>query len=132
MSTEVRGVASTGGEKGRKLARFDLLPVGPLTKVAEHFGRGAYKYADRNWEKGLPWSWMYAALLRHLTEWWAGKEQDSLSDELLAGGFIDEETYDRIGHSHPLDAVIWMALVLRQYSLEEQYAGNDDRPKGST
>ena len=41
MSNEVRSVSSTGGEKGTKPERFDLIPVGPLTQVARHFGVGA-------------------------------------------------------------------------------------------
>lgn len=42
----------TGGEKGQKLERFDLLPVAPLEAVARHYGIGANKYAERNWEQG--------------------------------------------------------------------------------
>jgi hypothetical protein len=45
----------TGGVKGQKLARFDLIPVNPLWELAEHFGRGAQKYADRNFERGYDW-----------------------------------------------------------------------------
>jgi hypothetical protein len=47
VSTEVRVVdPNTGGEKGAKLARFDLLPPGPLHHVAELYGKGAQKYAE--------------------------------------------------------------------------------------
>ncbi len=67
---EVRIVnETTGGEKGQKLARFDLIPIGPLTRLAEHYGKGAAKYADRNWELGYDWSLSYGALMRHLTAW---------------------------------------------------------------
>lgn len=75
--SEVRVVnATTGGEKGSKLARFDLVPVGPLTKLAEHYGKGAEKYADRNWERGYDWSLSYAALMRHVTAFWSGEDID--------------------------------------------------------
>lgn len=34
----------TGGAKGQKLARFDLIPPDALWALAEHFGKGATKY----------------------------------------------------------------------------------------
>ena len=78
MSDEVRVTnAVTGGQKGSKLARYDLVPVGPLREVAELYGRGAKKYADRNWELGYDWSLSYAAAQRHLNQWWGGESRDS-------------------------------------------------------
>ena len=71
--TEVRTTSKTGGEKGVKLERFDLIPVGPLTELARLYGIGAKKYDDRNWEKGYEWSKSYAAMQRHANEFWAGK-----------------------------------------------------------
>lgn len=99
---------STGGRKEVKLARFDLIPVGPLTALAEHYGRGALKYEDRNWEKGYPWSLSYAALLRHLTAWWEGEDDDP-------------ET----GSSH-LAAVAWHAFALLEFI--ESHPEKDNRP----
>lgn len=107
---EVRVVnAVTGGEKGSKLARFDLIPIRPLTLLAEHFGRGAAKYTDRNWERGYDWSLSYAALQRHLTAWWGGEDCDP-----------------ELGSSH-LDAVMWHAVALREFV--EAHPELDDRPK---
>lgn len=108
-STEVRVVdPATGGEKGSKLARFDLIPADALTHLAEHYGRGALKYADRNWERGYQWSLSYAALLRHLTAWWGGED-------------IDAET-----GSHHLDAVMWHAFALRTFA--QHHLPGDNRP----
>lgn len=98
----------TGGEKGTKLARFDLIPTGALTRLAEHFGRGASKYDDRNWERGYKWSLSYAALCRHLFAWWGGED-------------IDPET-----GSHHLDAVMWHSMVLRTFV--DEFQDKDDRP----
>lgn len=106
---EVRTVSSTGGEKGQKLARFDLIPVGPLTELAKHYGRGARKYADRNWEKGYEWSKNYAALQRHLFAFWDGED-------------IDEET----GTPH-IVAVAWHAFALAEFM--NTHPEFDDRPK---
>lgn len=100
---------TTGGEKGQKLARTDLLPTDVLMAVAEHFGRGAAKYEDRNWERGFAWSLSHGALLRHLFAWWSGED-------------VDDET----GSSH-IDAVIFHAMALRAFELRG--VGTDDRPK---
>lgn len=75
--TEVRTTSSTGGEKGVKPARFDLVPVGPLTTVAELYGKGAEKYAAHNWRRGYEWSKSYAALMRHATQFWNGEDNDA-------------------------------------------------------
>jgi hypothetical protein len=107
---EVRAVSSTGGEKAVKLARYDLIPAKPLRSLAEHFGRGARKYEDNNWRRGYEWSKSFAALNRHLWQWWDGED-------------IDAET----GSSH-LVAVAWHAFALLEYS--ETHKEFDDRPKG--
>lgn len=108
-SVETRIVnEATGGEKGQKLARFDLLPSGPLQQVAEHFGRGAAKYADRNWERGYDWSLSFGALQRHAWAFWGGED-------------IDAET-----GSHHMAAVTFHALALLEFA--QTHAELDDRP----
>ena len=102
----------TGGRKEVKLERFDLVPIGPLTELARHYGRGAFKYADRNWEKGYPWSLSYASLMRHLTQWWDGED-------------IDPET----GSSH-LVAVAWHAFALLEFI--NSHPELDNRPNTET
>lgn len=98
----------TGGQKGSKQARYDLLPVGPLRQVAEHYGAGAEKYEDRNWEKGYDWSLSYAALQRHLNAWWDGEDLDP-----------------EMGSNH-LTAVIFHALALLEWT--DTHPELDDRP----
>jgi hypothetical protein len=107
--SEVRYVdPDTGAEKGRKLARFDLIPATPLIALAEQYGKGAEKYADRNWERGHPWGITFAALHRHLWLWWDGED-------------IDPEC-----GTHHLDAVMWHAFALREFV--ETHPEMDDRP----
>lgn len=107
-SGEVRVVDPiSGGAKGEKLARFDLLPPDALWALAEHYGRGARKYEDRNWEKGYRYGLSYGALQRHLNQWWGGEE-------------IDEET-----GGHHLAAVAFHALALLTFRLRQ--LGTDDR-----
>ena len=77
MSDEIRIINPlTGGEKGSKLARFDLIPVNALYELARVYGKGAEKYAPRNWERGYEWGLSYAALHRHLVAFWGGEELD--------------------------------------------------------
>ncbi len=108
-SNEIRYTdPTTGGQKGQKLARFDLIPELPLYALAEHAGRGAQKYEDHNWRKGFPWSIAFAALNRHLWTWWNGED-------------VDPE----LGSNH-LDAVAWHALTLREFT--ETHPELDNRP----
>lgn len=99
---------TTGGVKGRKPARFELLPGDALAAVAVHYAKGSRKYEDRNWERGYAWSLSYGAMQRHLWAWWQGED-------------IDEES----GTSHIVSAA-WHALALVTYELRG--AGTDDRP----
>lgn len=87
--SEVRVTSETGGEKGSKLARFDLVPVDPIRELAELYGRGAEKYAAHNWRRGYPWSLSYAAALRHLTQFWGGEDRDEEMDSkhVINGAF---------------------------------------------
>jgi len=73
---EVRKTSVTGGQKGQKLARFDLIPWDALWEVAELYGKGALKYDDRNWEKGYEWSLSLGALGRHLALFMSGEDFD--------------------------------------------------------
>lgn len=66
----------TGGAKGGKPERFDLLPWAELAEVARLYGQGAKKYDDRNWEKGYELSLSFAAMMRHATLFWSGEDHD--------------------------------------------------------
>lgn len=107
-SGQLISTSSSGGRKEVKLARFDLIPVGPLTELAKHYGRGAAKYADRNWEKGYEWSKNYAAAQRHLTAFWGGED-------------IDPET----STPHVI-AAAWHMFALAEFM--EKHKEFDDRP----
>ncbi|ANA86302.1 hypothetical protein BEN60_gp061 [Gordonia phage Smoothie] len=104
-------VSTTGGKKQKKLARYDLIPAGPLLELAELYGRGAAKYADRNWENGYDWSLSFSALQRHAWQFWDGEN-------------FDEET----GAAH-LASVAWHALALLQFMQQQKYTQFDDRPQ---
>lgn len=67
---------NTGGQKGSKIQRFSLIPSEFVWALAGHYGVGARKYEDRNWERGYKWSLSYDALMRHLNQWLQGEDQD--------------------------------------------------------
>jgi hypothetical protein len=69
----------TGGQKGVKAERFDLIPVEPLEELARVYGYGATKYEDDNWRKGYAWCWSFGAMMRHAWAFWRGEERDAES-----------------------------------------------------
>lgn len=77
---EVRVTDSkTGGQKGSKLARLDLIPVYAQVEEAKVHGMGATKYAPYNWRRGYDWGLSYGAMQRHLVAFWNGEDIDSES-----------------------------------------------------
>lgn len=109
MSDEIRTTSSTGGEKGVKMQRFDLIPVGPLQELAFLYGKGALKYEDRNWERGYEWNKSYAALQRHANLFWGGEEYDNHKPECLS-------TCTEHTEAHHMAAVAWHAFVLMEFT----------------
>lgn len=105
----------SGGSKGTKPVRLDLIPVGPLAELAEHFGSsGGGKYPDvdglSNWRLGFPFSLSYAAMGRHYLA-------------ALGGEDIDPET-----GRHHLTAVAWHCLTLLHHMQDPaKVAELDDR-----
>lgn len=61
--------------------RFDLIPPKPLKRLAELYARGAEKYDEHNWTKGMPVSRYQASMERHLNQWKSG---DTDEDHLIA------------------------------------------------
>ena len=108
---EVRIKSETGGEKGQKLARFDLIPPDALWELATLYGVGAEKYAERNWEHGYSWSLSYAAMQRHAHQFWMGED-------------VDQET--QMPH---MASVAWHAFAMLHFlGNPDEYQEYDDRP----
>lgn len=113
--SEVRVVdPRTGGAKGTKPERFDLIPGEPLAALALHYGIGALKYEDENWKKGYDWKHSYAALQRHANAWWMGEEWG-------VEEFQHRETGEtiRVTVNHMI-AVAWHAFALYYFSLHHR------------
>lgn len=100
---------TTGVKYDDNKHRYDLIPPYPLDRLAEVYTIGAKKYADRNWEKGLAWGRVFAAMMRHAWKWWTG------------------ERFDQESGQHHLASVAWCAFALMEY--EKTHPEMDDRPK---
>lgn len=103
---------TTGGAKGQKLARFDMIPPDVLIELAEHFGKGEAKYPSDdtglpNWQRGYNWRLSVAALNRHIKQFEDGED-------------ADVET----GSSH-LIAAMWHLIALRWF--QKHSKGTDYR-----
>lgn len=113
--------APTGGMKfDTGKVRMELLPPEFLFGTASILTFGAAKYGDRNWEKGMDWSRVFGALMRHMWCWWAGKGPTS---ENFAFGSVDDETKC----SHLWHAACNMAFLV---AFEARGSGKDDRFTG--
>lgn len=88
--------------------RYDLIPPEIEEAIAKVLTFGAAKYGDRDWELGMRWGRVYAALRRHMAAWWSGED-------------IDPET----GMSHLWHAACCLAFLI---AFEARKAGTDDRP----
>lgn len=109
MKTELREnpTTSEGRKDDQAKIRFELLPPEFLAGTADILTFGAKKYGDRNWEKGMAWSRVFGALMRHMWAWWR-REQ------------CDAET----GKSHLWHAACCLAFLI---AYEERRSGADDR-----
>lgn len=61
---------STGAVRdvARGKGRMDLLPPDALIALSKHFEKGAEKYAERNWEKGIPYTKYLDSGIRHAVQ----------------------------------------------------------------
>jgi len=89
---------STGARRDTQedKARFDLVPNGPLTRLAQLYARGAVKYGDNNWQKGMPISRYYASMLRHAFQWAAGDTEEDHLAAVVFNTFAIMHTLDQI------------------------------------
>ena len=104
---EKRATSTTGGQKGRKLEEYALIPAPFLAEVARVYGYGAKKYAPHNWRKGYPYSWALSALMRHIEAFRMLESKDSES-----------------GLHHLAHAAFHLATL---FTFEAESRGADDR-----
>jgi len=86
---------------------LDLLPFDALEEAAKVLQFGAIKYGAYNWRKGMRWTRLLAATLRHIFSWARGQDRDN-------------ET----GLPHLAHAVVSLLFLL---SYAREGLGKDDR-----
>jgi hypothetical protein len=60
--------------------RMDLLDPEFLLEMGRVMEYGSIEYGDRNWEKGITYGRLYAAILRHALGFWKGEAIDRESN----------------------------------------------------
>jgi hypothetical protein len=104
-----RHIENTEGTKydSNKL-RVDLLSIPSLLATSQILTIGSKKYGSRNWEKGMKWSRVYGALLRHLFAWF------------IRIPFDAESKQSHLSHAS------CCLMFLQHYEITK--TGEDDRP----
>lgn len=89
------GAVRDRGE-GKQFRRYDLLPVHATHLLALHFGKGAAKYAARNWEKGIPLTEFYNSAESHRMKLIAGYDDEPHAEAWLWNVICFIETRERV------------------------------------
>jgi hypothetical protein len=67
-------------EEGVKLDegknRYDLIDAYTLNELAKVYTYGTIKYEDHNWRKGMRFSRIFGAIMRHTWAFWKGEDID--------------------------------------------------------
>jgi len=105
---ELQQLREVGHKYDENKPRYDLIPAIPLGKLAEVYTLGANKYAPRDWENGITWGRIFAAMMRHAWAWWGGEQKDPKDGQ------------------HHLASVAWCAFALIEY--ETTHPELNDRP----
>jgi hypothetical protein len=88
---------------------WSYLPSGAVGEVLKIYAGGAKKYGRGNYQKGIHYSRVFSAAMRHLWAWWRGEE-------------VDQES----GLSHLAHAA-WNVITLLEYTQSFKYQPFDDR-----
>lgn len=102
-------MSNEGRKDDNDKLRYDLEPQDARAGKVAVLTDGAKRYGVRNWEAGMEWGRVYAALQRHMAAWWGGETTDPDS-----------------GRPH-LDHAACCLDFLSAY--EKRGVGTDDRPR---
>lgn len=101
--------------------RLDLLEPYAIEQLGQVFTKGALKYTDHNWKKGMAWSKMLASMKRHILAFESGQDfdYDKNCEECKAGTCKNHTGLHHMAHA------AWNALGLVSY--QKIYPQGDDR-----
>jgi len=88
---------------------WSFLPSKPIEEVLKIYAGGAKKYGRGNYKKGIHYSRVFSAAMRHLWAWWRCEDKDEES-----------------GLSH-LAHACWNVITLLEYTMSNKYLPFDDR-----
>lgn len=111
MDQPVKAAIGTKLDTGK--VDLSFLPTEALVGPAKVFAYGARKYARDNWRGGMPYLRLYAAILRHLTDFLEGEE------------FDDESGLPSIDHALCTLMMLKYMTVHRQ-DLDNRYKGQPE------
>lgn len=87
-----------------------LLPPDALVDIIRVYELGAKRYGRDNWRKGISYSRIFSAIMRHLWAWWKGSDTNS----------------EDAGLKHLAQAA-WGVITLLEYTRDSNYSAYDDR-----
>lgn len=87
-------------------SRYDLIPPGPLRRLALLYARGAEKYDEHNWTKGIPVSRCIASLMRHVFQFICGDTDEDHGAAILFNVMCIMH-YEEIGRTDLNDSFDW-------------------------
>lgn len=93
--------------------RVDLIPPDALLEVGKVFGFGGKKYGDYNWEKGIKFSRLTGASMRH-----GLKFQSALRSD-----FDEESNIYHVAHKIANDLMLLQYLLEGRDELDDRYKG---------
>jgi len=103
-------MASEGRKDDAGKLRYDLVPPDALAELVRVYTVSLAKYPERNWEQGISFGRVFAALMRHAWAWWRGEENDP------------EDGLPHMAHA------AWNCMALLAYQLRKM-GSFDDRAK---
>lgn len=86
--------------------RWDLVPELASEEIALVYTKGAAKYGDHNWERGICYRRLYAAARRHINAFLKGMKYDEIGTHHLANAIVNLQMmleFELRGQSSDLD-----------------------------
>lgn len=102
--------------------RVELIPADALLYLGRIYQYGAFKYSDRNWERGMKWSRVIAPLFRHLLQFMMGKKYDDCGEDCKEKKRKLCKFHSRLLHSAH---IAWNGITLLTFEIRG--IGEDDR-----